>query len=257
MDERSRLLLQIANCDVASAITAGKVAGHACQSVVKSQDRPSLHVPEPWVGRIDEAPILFISSNPSYDKDEQFPIAHQPAWTSTRIIDFFENRFTSSAGWVRDLKVLHVNGAYSKNHVRFWAAARSRSAQILQKENTEILPGVDFAMTELVHCKSAKERGVSEALDFCMGRYFESVMRSAASAKVIVIYGAITRKAISGWLVHNGFPLPAERIVGPLPLFGLARMLGFLPAPASWGGGKSFSAEEATALCEHLRKGIG
>lgn len=45
--------------------------------------------------------------------------------------------------------------------VRFWAAVRKQAFRLL---GHLAVPGVDYAMTEVVHCKSAGERGVADAL---------------------------------------------------------------------------------------------
>ena len=50
------------------------------------------------------------------------------------------------------------------------------------------VPGVDFAMTEVVHCKSKAETGVKSALRACAARWLDDVMRESA-AKVVVLLG--------------------------------------------------------------------
>jgi len=253
MEDSRRLLLEIANCPVVRDILSRSVSTHCCQTIVNSQQGDSFHLPEPWVGQIDRVPILFISSNPSIDREESFPDTNTKNWPSERIIDFFENRFTSSAGWVKNLRVLRRDGSYSKDWVRFWAATRARAAQLLQKSSEAVVPGVDFALMEVVHCKSKKEHGVSEALDFCTDRYLGRVMQVARAARVIVVYGGSARKAVCRWPALRGLQVGPRRVFGPSLIFGVARMLAFLPAPASWGGKKSFAAEELTVLRKYLQ----
>src|ERR1700745_1036152 len=48
------------------------------------------HVPEPWSGDREHAPILFLSSNPSIDEQEEFPLW---SWSDAWIEDFFTNRY--------------------------------------------------------------------------------------------------------------------------------------------------------------------
>lgn len=50
---------------------------HPCREIVEYQQRErgstrydSFQLPEPWVGQIDRAPILFVSSNPSIGDDD-------------------------------------------------------------------------------------------------------------------------------------------------------------------------------------------
>ena len=50
-------------------------ASHPCYKIVANQegDINSFSLPEPWNGDIINAKILFISSNPSIDEEEEFP----------------------------------------------------------------------------------------------------------------------------------------------------------------------------------------
>lgn len=191
----------------------------------------TFQLPEPWSGQIDIAPLLFISSNPSIDELEEYP---DQFWGLSRTIDFFHNRFTSDAGWVNDgLCVLQRNGSRGK-WVRFWASARGRASEILGKKRNEIVPGVDFALTEIVHCKSRKEEGVNEAQDFCSERYLKRVL-SISAAKVLIVYGKPAREAI-------------HRCLGPVMNLSLVavgncqRMLVFLPGPNARGPRKTLEA---------------
>ena len=73
------------------------------------------------------------------------------------------------------------DGSFSRNWVRFWAAARSRAAELLEKERASITPGLDFALTEVVHCKSRNEVGVKEAQEFCSKRYLYRILSVSVS----------------------------------------------------------------------------
>jgi hypothetical protein len=249
MASPNELLLEIACCPVARDIRAGKVDSHECLRIVKTQDgkRP-FQVPEPWVGQIEHAPILFISSNPSFDEKEKFPTDNAKDWPSERIVDFFENRFTSRAGWVKNLGVLHHDGIYSKP-VRFWVSARARAAEILQKKNKQVAPGVDFALTEVVHCKSKGEIGVNEARDFCSKRYLKRIL-SVAAARVLVVYGRVAHDAVRGLPQVGG--ATEQRLLGPLVVHGRSRILVFLPHPNARKVTKGFGADELAALRSHL-----
>src|SRR5436190_1404964 len=69
-----KLFLEIARCDVMSRCLAGeslpcaKVALSQCRTLdVKARMhvwRRMHHLPEPWVGHLESAPLLFLSSNP-------------------------------------------------------------------------------------------------------------------------------------------------------------------------------------------------
>jgi len=67
----------------------------------------------------------------------------------------------------------------------FLGVRRGRSREILQRK---IEPGIDFALTEVVHCKSRREYGVSEARDECSNRYLQRVI-SVSAAKLLIVYG--------------------------------------------------------------------
>jgi hypothetical protein len=74
VDTLTATLLRIARC---SNLTAHRDGG-PCSQVLATQgtwDPDRFHVPEPWRGDIGAAPLLFISSNPSWDPDDDPPVA--------------------------------------------------------------------------------------------------------------------------------------------------------------------------------------
>jgi hypothetical protein len=103
----------------------------------------------------------------------------------------------------------------------------------------EVTPGVDFALTEVVHCKSLKERGVSEALDFCSERYLEKVIAIAA-AKVLIVYGKHAADAIRGRF--GSMMIPLEHGLSLISIRDIPRMLVFLPHPNRPGPKKTLEA---------------
>ncbi len=245
------LLLEIANCSVAGDLRRNPTRPHPCQRIVSSQGGTVFQLPEPWVGQIDRAPILFIGANPSLDQDERFPNSDKSEWADHRVIDFFSNRFTSSERWVEKYKVSLRNGKYSKTSVRFWLAVRQRASKILDKAAAEVEPGVDFALTEVVHCKSRLEEGVREASCFCRKRYLKRILEIAA-AKVIIVYGSVARAAVESAFPRESVATLSERITGPHTLFGISRIIAFLPKPNAWHGGMAFEESELSAIRIHL-----
>jgi len=245
------LLLEIANCPIVAELRRNPTRPHPCQKIVHSQGSAIFQLPEPWVGRIDSAPILFVSSNPSMDEEEQFPSNQESEWPTDRVADFFDGRFTSSAGWVKNYKVLLKNGKYAKRKVRFWLSARQRVSKMLDKAAEEVRPGIDFAITEVVHCKSRSEQGVREASCFCRKQYLERIVEMTI-AKIIVVYGSVVREAMERSFPGETVLTIGERIAGPHTLFGISRMMAFLPHPAAWCGGKSFEEPELLAIRNHL-----
>ena len=166
-----------------------------CEKIVAYQhihNKNLKQTPEPWNGDIENAKILFISSNPSIDFNESYPTS---AWTDNQISDFFVNRFSKQKKYVKNyLYPLQANGTYlNKNKwVRYWAAIRKLSQKLLAKENIE--PGFDYAITEVVRCKSHKEIGVNEAMNTCSEKFLLETL-SLSNAKVFVVVGKQAKDA--------------------------------------------------------------
>ena len=235
MGDFRQLLEEIAHCPIAHAIRAGDCPVSApCHKVVSAQTGVLFQVPEPWSGQIDIARLLFISSNPSIDEQEDYP---NGSWESHRTGDFFQSRFIPASGWVKDgLYPRQRDGSWSENWVRFWASARGRSREILQRKAD---PGIDFALTEIVHCKSRKEYGVEEARDECSDRYLERVIALAA-AKVLIVYGKHAEGAIRRRF--RSAMIQQEHGLSLVSIGGNPRMLAFLPHPNRPGPKKTLVA---------------
>jgi hypothetical protein len=251
MSNSNALLLEIFRCPIISD-PHNPTYGGKCLKIVDFQQCSKFQYPEPWSGQIETAPILFISSNPSIGETENYP---NNSWAENEIVDFFQNRFTSTKAWVKDGKyTLLRDGNYSAEWVRFWASARRRAQELLRRNP---IPGMDFAITEVVHCKSLEEKGVSEALEFCSSRYLERILR-ISKAKIFVIYGGVARKAILTLSIFS--PLCDADLhnasIGPVSISSIPRMLCFLPHPNARGFKKSLFAnlgnDGLLKLQEHL-----
>jgi hypothetical protein len=81
-DKAKALALEINSCR--EVIDALNDKSHPCHEVVKWQadqwkqpilqiENSKMHRPEAWTGDIVNAPILFLSSNPSFNEDEKYP----------------------------------------------------------------------------------------------------------------------------------------------------------------------------------------
>ena len=180
MDEKSRdLLLMITRCP--NLVAARTDPWHPCSTIVRLQGDDEYHVPEPWCGQIDTAPILFVSSNPSISKTERFPT---PSWAPDDTADYFERRFDAEAEYT---------SPETYKGVPFWSSVRARAGEILGRDAT---PGIDFALTEVVHCKSPQEKGVTAAVDTCAGMWLGPVLAQSA-ARVVVLLGKPAQQACS------------------------------------------------------------
>ena len=116
--ETNELLLKITRCP--EIVEARANGSHPCARIVGIQSADTFQTPEPWRGRIETAPILFVSSNPNIDSSiqgkEPFP---PPSWTDDQIIDHYRRCFDQDAG---------VPGAIPEreyNSVAFWREARA------------------------------------------------------------------------------------------------------------------------------------
>ena len=178
-------LLRIVRCQ-----ELAKGNASPCHKIISTQegvDDKTFQVPEPWRGRIDEAKLLFVSSNPSVNHEDDSPATSA---TDEEIIAYYQAGFAPQFP-----KIGLKSGRFSDQHVRFWASCRARAVEVLGRKKVEIKPGIDFAMTEIVHCKSRGEQGVVEARPMCVSLHFEATMRASA-ATVIVVLGKKTLDAI-------------------------------------------------------------
>jgi len=180
---------------MAAEIREGRCSDSPCRDIVNFQKNPHLpfHFPEPWSGDLTRASLLFIGSNPSIDYNEAYP---NERWDGgdKKIVAFFEQRFAAqqphiNSEW-RTLQVFGVN-QYG-NVVPYLRAVHELAKEILRSPPK---PGVDYALTEIVHCKSWGQTGVPEAIALCAERYLDKVL-AASGARVLIVLGAHARDAI-------------------------------------------------------------
>jgi hypothetical protein len=206
MDEVKRLALDISSCDEVSM--ALKDESHPCHDVVKWQAdqwhspvlqivNSAMHRPEAWTGDLTNAPILFLSSNPSFDSKENYPNWMFDEWPLNKVEDFAIRRFTSELergyGASDGLPPKDIDRTIAKNgdllhKVTYWNWARSMVAYIQGKDPSQVSAHEDYVMTEIVHCKSKSEHGVSKARSKCKDKYLERLLE-LSSAQLIIISG--------------------------------------------------------------------
>lgn len=220
------LALEITECPVVRLSFAGLESG--CSQIVRAQrveSVASFQVPEPWSGLLETAPLLFLSSNPSIGRDEEYPTGE---WSASRRCDFFQHRFDQqrSEPWVDNhMRARKRAGLPPPNGpgTRFWLAVRARAHELLDDPT----PGVGYVLSEVVHCKSAGQEAVHDAFDTCVNRWLLRVLRTAA-ARVIVAMGTEAARALHN--VSAAIPYGA-RLTGPLDLEGRERLVAQLPHP--------------------------
>lgn len=217
MSRKSRgLLIEVARCPIVSQCLAGD--RHACSSVVAAQEQfvekwggpPGFkhQLPEPWRGHIESARILFVGSNPSFNPwDEEFPTSESSDAEIRRyFVDGFEQAFDPS--------------------VRYWRMVGVIARALL---GPEARTGIDFALTEIVRCKSQDEKGLTEAaIAECSRRYFMRTLKIAA-APVIVPLGKKARAGVAA-VTGTSSEIGLHR---PVTLSGRRRWLLMLGHPSS------------------------
>jgi hypothetical protein len=236
-NEASHLLLEIAKCPVVQCCLEQPERSHPCAEIVLSQGAATIadfQVPEPWSGPIATAPILFISSNPSIsrsdppsDLDEEYPTRSSTTWPDARLVDSFDRRFGGGQEeWTRrGIFYRRKDGTFTSgnNWVRFWASAKERASEALGRP---AVPGHDYAMTEVVRCKSKRERGVHAAACECPDRYLDRTL-SVANAGLLICFGNFARDEM-----RRRYNLPTGHVlVGPVEIAGRNRYVVFLPHP--------------------------
>jgi len=207
--DAKNLAREIASC--ASVSEALLSTSHPCSKVVREQDKLiSVEIkrqrPEPWFGNLEQAKLLFVSSNPSINEDpyplgEVFPTYE---WSEDESASFFVNRCNQAMEppYVTFANSKHPNfltlchdGEYRsgvstpKRPQPTWNNTHKRAVELL---GAEANPHSNYAITEIVHCKSKNAKGVEEASSFCVEKWMNSTI-SASPAKVIILLGSNVR----------------------------------------------------------------
>jgi hypothetical protein len=187
--------------------------------VAVQEDGPKRHIPEAWFGNLTSARVLFISSNPSIDPaedvtGENFPRVH---WEDEAIADWVTRRVDQSWSEVpvtfrregfKDFNWRCLDGEYrgsgsSNSPQPTWNKTHHRAVEILGKMAD---PSSNYALTEVVHCKSQREIGVSSAAKICAPLWLNQIIDAAKEVRVIIICGS---KAVNNW-AREAFALPPE-----------------------------------------------
>jgi len=204
-----RLAAEICNCPRREAALSDKSS--PCHKVVKNQlkvtkEFSEFHRPEPWIGRLSTAKLLFISSNPGLSVDqgsdrEEFPTQ---SWTPEESAEFFVERFNQNRDPViatfnnpdePDFLTRSIDGEYrsgGKNPKRpqaTWSGIHKLACELLGQMCS---PDSDYALTEIIHCKSLMGAGVAEASDTCADSWMARILNSSP-ANVLVVIGAKVR----------------------------------------------------------------
>lgn len=195
MNPDGHLLTEIFRCpNVRLCINLSDGESHPCKEIVELQRSDSVDthdLPEPWMGRLEVAPILFIGSNPNAGADSAYP-----RWSDANddVVDYFDNHFGGGrASWVEDgVRLMNPDGTKGRL-VPYWRGVRRRAEELLERG---VRPGIDYALTEVVHCKSSKQQGVTTAsVQECGSRYFDRMLELSA-AKVVFVMGQAAHRHV-------------------------------------------------------------
>jgi hypothetical protein len=144
---------------------------------------------------------LTAGDHQSGELPERYPLA---GWTQEDTLAFFLRRFGTvpDSPATPDGYFRRVDGSLSPKRVRFWVAVRDRSRELLGPDAS---PEFDYCMTEVVHCKSKAEKGVSSASALCAQLHLDRIMR-LSPARLVVVLGAKARaRVMSLWNLPSAF----------------------------------------------------
>jgi hypothetical protein len=253
--ESAALAAEIVRCPVVDQCLAAGGEALPCHRVVSWQGQAAgglRYVPEPWSGHLDRAPILFVSSNPGADV-EGAPISdasYTSAWETEEIVSCCDDAFEPwrKPGIIDGIYLSDKFGKRGAKPIRYWLWARARARELLQRQP---VPGLDYAMTEVVHCGTQHEDGVDNAFATCTDRYFERTVRASPSVVVICVGGW----AKAGFKRAFNIDVP-EHIWGPGDVAGLERLILAVPHPGSFGSRKGFEPYVGADGLKRLRAAL-
>jgi hypothetical protein len=200
-------------CDCPEVVEALKKKTHPCHEIVMVQnemvsDAPELRQrPEPWIGNLAMAKVLFLSSNPSISDDPDIAIREDFPTYGMSVDDsaeYFVNRFNpeiepphatfktnSKADFLYRSNDGEYRGKGGKKDVPIetWLGIHRRAMEIL---GTNCHPHSDYALTEVVKCKSKAEAGVKSASPKCVDTWMAKVLGSS-TARIVVVVGRHSR----------------------------------------------------------------
>lgn len=196
----------------------------AAQKDRTTTDASHQPAPEPWVGHLEDARLLFIGPNPGSNKVPETPppgFAHFGANYATiqRVTaDAFDPgpppRFLDASRWEeatgRVRKLRHYQFVYS------WAR------ELIDQP----VPGQDYALTELARCGSASTADLTQsAVNKCSDLYLDKVLR-LSPAVVLVMLGQLVQQTM-----RQRYGLSSALVEGPKQIERRARYLVSMPHP--------------------------
>ncbi len=183
MSNLSNLLIEISHCSEVHAAKENK--NHPCHRIVSTQNGMLFQLPEPWNGDLEIASVLFISSNPSIDLSEEYP---DESWKDDKICEFHKTR---------------LNNEHYKKNVRYWTYIKKYASWLFDTTPDDETLSNKICITEIVHCKSTKERGVRQCRFYCTEKWMHEIL-SQFHGPYVVLLGSHTR-FLNNWMHEKGF----------------------------------------------------
>jgi uracil-DNA glycosylase len=219
-------LISVARCPIVADCLAGRAVGHPCENLVLSQwpenvsseqraeAWPRWHqLPEPWLGHLRTARLLFVASNPG----------HGGTIPADRLAGHASEKWTT---WERDdAEIISRSITFSfDNDVPYWRETRKRAVEVF---GDGVRPGIDYALTEAVRCKSPGEtEAVGSARGVCSRNYLRATIL-LSGARVVLGMGSHARIALTKVVpLDDGDGNYHETVVGERQF-----VVGFLPHP--------------------------
>ena len=236
MDERIKSIIRdIINCPQIGEYYESRK--NNCYEIIDFQKQNKINkfqLPEPFSGEIDKAKILVISSNPAIDtsENEKYPTKTNE-WKESEILDFFYYRFNK---YIKDgIKSLRYDEKYN-DYVRFWSSIKARVNEIYQVKKLKVDPGVNYCLTEIVHCKSQEEKGVDKAIN-CCSKYLDRIIQLSPAPLLLIVGKCAENYFLKHYNLTNdehqknyGVEL---KVCGPKLIGNKERMLYFIQHPNS------------------------
>jgi len=138
------------------------------------------------------------------------------------------------------------------DYVAYWGSCKARASELLGRPTR---PGIDYALTEVVHCGSRHETGVRAAAAECVTRYLERVL-GLSPAAVVVVVGSVARDICRAMV--PGLAV-SSHLAGPLRWAGRDRRILFLPHPNARGvpkGVAAFLGADATTILAPIHEAL-
>jgi hypothetical protein len=251
--ELSKLAMGIIQCPHVAECLAQRNSKHPCHAVVMSQkaSMARFQVPEPWSGELAGASILFLSSNPSIDGKTEYPTRD---WDEEKTLDYFFHRFGGGQKeWTKDgCRPLLRDAKGYGNPVQFWNKVMHLACRFLPRSPE---PGRDYALVEVVHCKSKGQIGITTAAwKMCAKLYLRDLLEKS-HAPVIVCLGNVAKNAVRSLLSDH--LVEVEGNIGEMQLVQRKRLVLFLAHPAAHPGSrhpKEPDDAQMARICAWLEK---